>query len=67
MRRAWILAGIAGFSFAVSGCGSSSPDEQASGTAGTEKVAVPTVQSDGRTPQEVVQIFMDAMVAHDEA
>jgi hypothetical protein len=25
------------------------------------------IQSDGRTPQEIVQVLMDAMVAHDEA
>jgi len=68
MRRVWLLAGIGLVSWIAAGCGSSTPDNsQAGGTTEQVESGAPKVQSDGRTPQEVVQILMESMVAHDEA
>ena len=68
MRRAWLLAGICLVSWTAAGCGSSTPDDsQAGSTTEQAESNAPKVQSDGRTPQEVVQILMESMVAHDAA
>ncbi len=72
MRRALILAAIGSFSLLATGCGGSTSDdaqssaESAASETASEPAAEPTVKSDGRTPQEVVQILMTAMVANDQ-
>lgn len=66
--RAWMLAAVGSFSLLSAGCGSSTPEDaqSASEPAASENSTESKVKSDGRTPQEVVQVLMDAMVANDQ-
>jgi hypothetical protein len=70
MRLVWLLAFL-GFCGLTAGCNSATDDgSQATDTssaAAKEQQSAPKVKSDGRTPKEVIEILMQAMLAHDQA
>jgi hypothetical protein len=66
MRQVRLLAWIIAISIAATGCNSSSAQSNAAAEPLSEPTA-PSVKSDGRKPEEVVQMLMEAMLAHDQA
>lgn len=69
MRRVWLLAFLGFCGLTAAGCNSASDESsQSAGTSSTaEESATPKVKSDGRTPKEVVEVLMQAMLTHDQA
>jgi hypothetical protein len=69
MQRAWSLIVVAGLGLSIAGCGSKT-DATANGDSSSDTKSTPAesnVKSDGRTPQQVVQIFLEGMQSGDQA
>lgn len=67
MRRVWLLAGMAVVSLAAVGCNDTTDEvPSASIPTSSAKTSEPQVKSDGKTPKEIVETLMQAMLAHDE-
>jgi hypothetical protein len=68
MRRFWLLAFVGFCGLASAGCNSASDDgSQTDGTSAATNAGESQVKSDGRTPKEIVETLMQAMLSHDQA
>lgn len=68
MQRVWLAARLGVVTLALAGCNSASDDgSQAESASAGSPAATPQVQSDGRTPKQVAESLMEAMLAHDQA
>lgn len=68
MRRVWFAAGLCVATAVLAGCNSSSGDgSPGDGASSQGDASSPQVKSDGRTPKQVVEGLMEAMLAHDQS